>query len=91
MPVQIEGIAYFSAAEIQEELGISRQTIWRWRQDGKIPAGYRFRNGQILFTADERQSIREFANHLEPADGINSKQLGLFNGIKLEAKPGEGL
>ena len=90
MPVQIEGITYFSATEIQQELGISRQTIWRWRQDGKIPAGYRLRNRQILFTATERLSIHEFANHLEPADAVGSSQLRLFNGLKLEAKVEEG-
>jgi hypothetical protein len=89
MPVQIEGVTYFSAAEIHQELEISRQTIWRWRQEGKIPAGRRYRNRQILFTAAERQSIHEFANHLEPADAVGSRQLGLFNGAKLEAKVGE--
>ena len=89
MPVQIEGITYFSAAEIQEELGISRQTIWRWRQDGKVPAGYRSRNRMLLFTAAERQSIHDFANHLEPVDAVRSSQLRLFSGTTLEAKSGE--
>jgi hypothetical protein len=86
MPVQIEGASYFTLAEIQAELGVSRQSIWRWRLEKKIPAGHRLRNRQILFTSAERQRIQEFANHLEPADAVGSSQLRLFNGLKLETK-----
>ena len=72
----------FFLTEICEELRASRQTFWRWRQEGKIPAGYRHRHRRLLFTSAERQSIHEFANHLEPADAPGSSQLRLFNGPK---------
>lgn len=83
--MQIAGITYISAAALQKELRISRQTLWRWRQEAKVPAGYRFRNRQILFTAAEVETIREFANRLEPAEagaGSTRRQLRLFNPVK---------
>ena len=86
MPVEIEGTLYYTAVEIQEELGVSRQTFWRWRQEGKIPPGYRHRHRRLLFTAVERKSVHDFANHLEPADTRGSRQLRLFNGPKREEK-----
>ena len=48
--MRINGAEYLSASDLAQELGISRQTLWRWRQDGKIPKGYRFRDNSILFT-----------------------------------------
>lgn len=68
MPIQIEGITYFGAADIQEKVGVVRQTLWRWRRAHKIPAGRRYRDRQIVFTAAEVDAIREYANRLEPAD-----------------------
>ena len=78
--IRVNGIEYFSAAEVVKELGVSRQTLWRWRQQGKIPAGQRFRDGKILFTAEEVKAIQQFANHLEPIAPTAAHQLRLFNG-----------
>ena len=64
--IRINGIEYFSAALVAKELGVSRQTFWRWRRQGKIQPGHRLRDRKILYTADEVLAIREFANHLEP-------------------------
>lgn len=63
----IDGVLYYPALDIAKWLGLSRQTLWRWRQDGKIPLGHRFRNGQLFFTAQEREAIFEYTNHIEPA------------------------
>lgn len=78
--IRVNGVEYFSAADVLKELGVSRQTFWRWRQQGKIPAGYRFRDGKILFTAEELKAIRQFANLVEPIDIRGVRQLNLFNG-----------
>jgi excisionase family DNA binding protein len=79
MAMEIEGVTYYTAADICRELGVSRQTLWRWRSDGKIPAGRRFRDRQVLFTEDEVQLVREHANRLEPLDAsATSEQLKLF-------------
>ena len=81
MPREIETVRYFSAAEIARELNISRQTLWRWRKDGRIAAGKRFRDRQVFFTAAEFESIRAYANYLEPIQPqTDVNQLQLFGG-----------
>jgi predicted DNA-binding transcriptional regulator AlpA len=80
MPVLIGTIRYFSAIEIAKELGVSRTTFWRWRSRGEIPNGRRYRGGKmVLFTEEEFEVVREFANRLEPVQGPNRDQMKLFN------------
>lgn len=67
MAIEIKGVRYYSATEVQESLGIARQTLWRWRKARKIPQGLRYRNRQILFSDDELELISGFADRLEPA------------------------
>lgn len=76
--VRIEGVDYVSASDAAREVGVSRQTLWRWRQDGKIPVGRRFRDGRVLFTEEEFAEIWRFANRLEPIDESERDQLKLF-------------
>lgn len=66
MAIEIEGVRYYSATDVHEELGIARQTLWRWRKASKIPQGRLYRGYQVVFTAEEMAQIREFANRLEP-------------------------
>jgi len=68
MPIAIEGVEYFTAADIQREVGVVRQTLWRWRRARVIPQGLRYRNKTIVFTREEVEAIREYSNRLEPAD-----------------------
>ena len=80
MPVQVEGEQYYTNSEVSEELGVSRQTLWRWREKGSIPSGLRYRTRQVLFKRDEVDAIRQFANRLVPIElgGGGTRQLGLF-------------
>ncbi len=78
MSIEIEGVSYFSAADIQRDLGITRQTLWRWRKERKIPHGRRYRDRQIVFTEQEVQAIREYAHRLAPAELSAANQLPLF-------------
>ena len=82
MPIEVGGIPYFSAGDVAKALGISRQTLWRWRQEGKIPAGHRYRDRQVLFTVAEIEAIKEYAHRIEPIDASAANQLKLFNGTK---------
>jgi predicted site-specific integrase-resolvase len=66
MPLSINGTTYFTAVEITESLSITRQTLWRWRIEGKVPAGRRFRDKQIIYTRPEFEAIERFANRVEP-------------------------
>lgn len=76
----ISGKQYFSASDLAREIGVSRQTLWRWRQNGKIPKGHRFRDNRIFFTVDEVECVREFANRIEAADVADGRQGKLFSG-----------
>jgi predicted DNA-binding protein (UPF0251 family) len=80
MPVTIEGEEYYTNSEVSDELKVSRQTLWRWREKGSIPAGLRYRTRQVLFKTDEVEVIRQFANRLVPIElgGGSVRQLGLF-------------
>jgi len=81
MPVEIQGERYYTNSEVADELKVSRQTLWRWRDKRSIPAGMRYRTRQVLFTAEEVEEIRLFANRLEPIElGSGTvRQLGLFS------------
>jgi hypothetical protein len=78
VPILIERVEYFTAADIQRDIGVARQTLWRWRKGGKIPQGRRYRDRQVVFTRQEVEVIREYSNRLEPADATESDQLKLF-------------
>lgn len=84
--LEINGVSYLSTNAAAERAGISRQTLWRWRQIGKIPSGHRFRGRHVIFTEDEARAIQEFANRVEPIDAT-VYQMKLFNGEKIEEKP----
>jgi predicted DNA-binding transcriptional regulator AlpA len=81
--VEINNIRYISSKELMDELRVSRQTLWRWRQEGKIPIGHRYRDGKILFTEEEAIAIRQYANRVDPIDQSEAAQLRLFNGIRV--------
>jgi hypothetical protein len=78
MPIKIQGAEYYTAAELTERLEVSRQTLWRWRQEGKIPQGHRYRNRHVVFTPAEAVEIEAFANRIEPIDGSAARQMSLF-------------
>lgn len=87
MPIQIEGIEYFTSADLQRELGIARQTLWRWRKGGMIPQGLRYRDRQVVFTKGEVAAIREYSNRLEPAELGQPIQRKLSNARSSKRSP----
>ena len=84
--IEIGGVAYYSAADVWRELGLARQTLWRWRTEGKVPMGRRYRDGRVLFTAEEFAAIREYANHFEPVES-QADQLKLFSSAARRSEP----
>ena len=73
MPIEIEGVEYFTAADIQREVGVVRQTLWRWRKARKIPQGRRYRDKRIVFTRAEVDEIHDYSNRLEPVEAKPSR------------------
>jgi predicted DNA-binding transcriptional regulator AlpA len=85
MPLEIAGARYLTAGEVAEEVGVSRQTLWRWQQEQKIPPGKRYRGRMLVFTADEVDEIREYADRLEPAGPSPGRQIPLFPPAEVKA------
>jgi predicted DNA-binding transcriptional regulator AlpA len=78
MPIEIRGAQYFTASDVAEQVGVSRQTLWRWRQEGSIPQGHRFRKKHVVFTPAEVRVINEFANRIDPIEPSENVQRDLF-------------
>jgi hypothetical protein len=80
--IQVDGLTYVPASRIEQELRISRQTLWRWRTMGKIPAGHVYRERQVVFTTAEAEEIYEYANRVRPAPERVPRQIRLFRKSK---------
>lgn len=81
MQQRIDGVDYFSMAEVILATGVCRQTVWRWRKAGRIPQGQLFRDRKILYTESEFRAIREFASRVDPVEPVDvdpPDQLRLF-------------
>lgn len=82
MTVEINGNEYSQITEVAELVGVSRQSLWRWRRDGSIPIGRKYRGRQIIYTREEIELIRQFADRIEPIDSQHRQQKTLFEGGK---------
>lgn len=78
MPVQIAGIEYLTATEVLERIAVARQTLWRWRHEGRIPGGHRYRGRMVVFSPQEVAAIEAYANRVEPIEAHGQNQLHLF-------------
>lgn len=68
MPIDLNGRSFYMMSEVAEEAGVTRQTIWRWKRDEKIPQGRRYRGRELLFTSDEVEEICDYAHRIEPEE-----------------------
>ncbi len=66
MPIKVSGSAYYRNDEVARLIGVSRQSLWRWRHEGKIPLGRRYRSREVVYTAEELNAIRGYAHRIEP-------------------------
>ncbi len=53
-------------AEAAKQAGISKATLLRWLKDGKVPEVARDVRGWRVFTEEEVEQIREYANTISP-------------------------
>jgi predicted DNA-binding transcriptional regulator AlpA len=80
MPVEINGTRYLQVTEVADTVGVTRQTLWRWRRDGVIPVGRKYRGRQIIYTQSEVELIQLFAERIEPIDDSHRREKTLFEG-----------
>ena len=66
MSCELKGVAYFTLAEVAACATVSRQTLWRWRRERKVPQGRKYRGYNVLYTAAELRQIEDYANRIEP-------------------------
>ena len=78
MAVHIDGEKYLTTTEVSNAVGISRQTLWRWRSQGHIPLGSKYRGHQIIFNPSEVELIKAFADRIEPIRSEKRKEMTLF-------------
>ncbi|MGE5610373.1 MAG: helix-turn-helix transcriptional regulator [Bacillota bacterium] len=64
----IDGDAYWTANEVAQYSGVTRQTLWRWRNTGSVPKGRLYRGRIVVFTEIERDAIRSYACRLQSID-----------------------
>ena len=80
VPVLVSGTPFYTATETTEIVGVSRQSLWRWRRDSLVPCGRRYRGRELLYTRGEVETIYAHAHRLERADAAEklALQLDLF-------------
>ncbi len=74
MSIQIQGETYIKATDLALEIGTTRQSLWRWRKNGVIPTGQKYRNQQVVFSVAEANQIREYANRITLANIASPKK-----------------
>jgi len=80
MPVEVNGKEYLQVTEVADMVGVTRQTLWRWRQAGSIPIGRKYRGRQVIYNRDEVELIRQFSERIEPIDDGHRREKTLFEG-----------
>ena len=78
MPIKINKIKYLLATEVAENIAVTRQTLWRWRRAGSIPAGRKYRGHQVLYTGEELELIRQYSERIEPIQSSRRREKTLF-------------
>lgn len=81
MPVDIESATYFTVGEVANMVGRNRTTLWRWRQQHRIPLGRKYCDNQVLYSAEEVALVFSYAHRLKPVDAKARlcDQLSLFS------------
>jgi excisionase family DNA binding protein len=61
----MNGQTYYRTAEVCQEIGISRATLYRWLRTGLLEKLYKDRRGWRLFTEDDLRKLQEKAMEVQ--------------------------
>ena len=83
MSLKMKEVDFFISTEVARNLGISQQTLSRWRADGHVPIRRLFRRKSVVFTRGEVNRIAAFANNLDllKSDCRLSKETHTVDGL----------
>ena len=87
MPAEIDGSIFYSCTDVAFACGVSRQTIWRWRQDGLIPIGRSRRGRSVVFSSTELEYIRAHAGKVEAPRSVIPSEIYLDNAASTRPLP----
>lgn len=87
MPAEIDGSVFYSCTDVAAACGVSRQTIWRWRQEGLIPIGRSRRGRAVVFSSTELEYIRARAVQLEAPRSAIQAEIYLDNAASTRPLP----
>jgi hypothetical protein len=63
---EVDKVIRYSMGKAAKELGISKETLYRWEKKGKIPKAKRVvRNNQRVYTPEDILKIREFKDEID--------------------------
>lgn len=77
MGFEVDGNNYYSMVEMAKAAGVTRQTLYRWIEEGKVngPGYERRRDGRRFFSKAEREAVLAFALGVEPVGDPNQLNL----------------
>lgn len=59
-------MSFYTTKDVLKKVGISRNTLFLWFRDNKIPEIKRDRNGHRIFTKKDIETILNYKNKLIP-------------------------
>jgi hypothetical protein len=64
----VNGNEFFTLTQVAKAAGVTRQTLWRWRVELRVPQGRRYRDRIVLYTAAEQADVCRFASRMNSLD-----------------------
>ncbi len=63
---------YLRAHEVARAAGISKNTLLRWLKAGKVPEVARDRNGWRIFSEEDLERVRAYAERTVPPEDVRA-------------------
>lgn len=87
MTTETKAPEHFTANEVAKTIGVSRQTLWRWRRAGSVPLGRRSTGHSVVFTPREVELIQQEAARLRLGGAPSAQEVYLDNNSSTRPLP----